>query len=74
MASYPQEAQLLEECYAFLTEALASPSSIKAPPPTKAHLETIEAILERWPAHARFPGAYLMAPFALLDRESSLDT
>ena len=61
MATYPQEGQSLEEAYSYLTGALADPSSFKAPPLTKAHLETIEAILERWPAHARFPGAYLSA-------------
>ena len=59
MACYPQETQRLEEAYVFLTEALASAASIHAPVPSQAHLETIESILERWPAHARFPGAFL---------------
>lgn len=60
MAMYPADAELLEEAFAYLTEAIASSSTIKAKPLSKVHLETIIQILERWPPSSRFPGM----PFA----------
>ncbi|KAI5120473.1 hypothetical protein M0805_006493 [Coniferiporia weirii] len=55
LAMYPPEVNKLDEAYAFLSQAIASPSNITVQPLGTVHLETIIQILERWPSSSRFP-------------------
>lgn len=52
---YPQEVTLLEETFAYISAASATSPS-KAPSSlSRAHIEAIISILERWPSSQRFP-------------------
>lgn len=55
VAIYGPEAAKLDEAYAYLYQALASPGKITARPLDKTHLDAIEQILDRWPSSSRFP-------------------
>jgi len=53
---YPREIELLEEIFSYLTAVTTSPQPSNPPALlTAAHIESIIAILERWPPSQRFP-------------------
>ncbi|KAI0782211.1 phospholipase A-2-activating protein [Abortiporus biennis] len=55
LAMYNKELALIDESFAYLNQAVTHPSSPPATPLTVAHIDTIIALLERWPSSQRFP-------------------
>ncbi|TFY76722.1 hypothetical protein EWM64_g7288 [Hericium alpestre] len=53
LALYPEETKLLEEMFAYLSEAVAG--RVPETPLKRPHIETVVQILTRWPAAQRFP-------------------
>ena len=53
---YPEELDLVDEAFVFLTQALGSSSAPAGPALGVKHLNALMAILERWPLSQRFPG------------------
>ena len=54
LAMFPDELTYIEEIFLYLNEAV-SDKPITAPKLTSKHIEALKAVLDRWPAHVRFP-------------------
>ncbi|EMD38180.1 hypothetical protein CERSUDRAFT_82424 [Gelatoporia subvermispora B] len=52
---YPQELNLIDESFVYLTQAVAHPLSPPATPLSANHVDAIVQVLERWPAGPLFP-------------------
>ncbi|KAF7966377.1 hypothetical protein HWV62_38895 [Athelia sp. TMB] len=55
LAMYPEELDLIDEAFVFLTQALGTNSVPAGPALGVKHLNALMAILERWPLSQRFP-------------------
>jgi phospholipase A-2-activating protein len=53
---YPDEVNLIDEAFTYLTHALAVPPIPPTVTLTAGHIEAIVSILDRWPLSQRFPG------------------
>jgi len=52
---YPQELNLIDESFVYLTQAVAHPLSPPSTPLNANHVDAIVQVLERWPAGPLFP-------------------
>ncbi|KAG1823274.1 WD40-repeat-containing domain protein [Suillus variegatus] len=55
LAMYPEELEIVEEAFTYLSQVTSTPSQPSLPPLGGTHAEAIIQILERWPASQRFP-------------------
>ncbi|KAF8163523.1 phospholipase A-2-activating protein [Crassisporium funariophilum] len=55
LAMYPDEINLLDEAFAYLSQVTVSPARPPSNSLTHVHVEAIIQILERWPSSQRFP-------------------
>ncbi|KAF7980165.1 hypothetical protein HWV62_39631 [Athelia sp. TMB] len=60
LAMYPEELDLIDEAFVFLTQALGTNSVPAGPALGVKHLNALMAILERWPLSQRFPGMIML--------------
>lgn len=56
LALYPEELDLVDEAFVFLTGALGNTPTAPGTVLGVNHLNALSAILERWPLSQRFPG------------------
>ena len=62
----PKEVSSIDETFAYLSHAVASPSKRPQPSLTSAHLETVIQIMDQWPESQRFPGvSFLLYNFLI---------
>ena len=67
---YHEELSFIEEAFLYLSQAVANTSPITAPSLNNRHVETIIALIERWPSGPRFPGMLnecLLSPHSITD-------
>lgn len=57
---YPDEINLIDEAFTYLTHALAVPPTPSPVALSVSHSEAIMQILERWPLSQRFPGKQML--------------
>lgn len=55
---YPEELEIVEEAFTYLSQVTSTPSQPSLPPLGGTHAEAIIQILERWPASQRFPSKH----------------
>lgn len=59
---YPEETAAVDQAFAYLSQAIASPPRRPSNNLTVTHVEAIIQILDRWPSSQRFPGALGFVP------------
>ena len=57
LAMYPQELNLIEETFTYLTQAVSHPLDPPSKKLTHNHIDAIIQLLERWPQSQLFPRA-----------------
>ena len=55
LAMYPQELNLIEETFAYLTQAVSHPLDPPSKKLTHNHVDAMIQLLERWPQSQLFP-------------------